>query len=193
MGSKSAIVPFVQRSSCLLKILALMVCTVDSELITILRGLFDLTHLVIEEDYNSPTLGQIALFNALASDLCPTLTSLAFGFGRTFAKRDVFFSMARLRFRRQLPHPRLTQLRLFGGWQNRIKLCPPHTAVEIQKMCKEGFDVAFLGPREANVLKGQDFFLDFNISCRMCYHLDAIRGKAIIGSQTFGKSAIGQL
>jgi hypothetical protein len=62
----------------------------------------------------------------------------------------------------------LTQLRLFGGWQNRIKLCPLQTVVEIQKMCKEGFDVAFLGPRKANVLKGQDFFLDFTISCRMC-------------------------
>ncbi|KAJ7852083.1 hypothetical protein B0H14DRAFT_2581118 [Mycena olivaceomarginata] len=173
MGSKSAIMLFVQRPSCLLKMLVLMVYTVDSELITILRGLPNLTHLVIEEDYNSPTRSDLG-------DLGPSLNPMSFS-----PWRDCVSDAS--------SPPPSTQLRLFGGWQNRIKLCPLQTVVKIQKMCKEGFDVAFLGPREANVLQGQDFFLDFTISCRICYRLDVIHGKATIGSQTLGKLVIGQL
>jgi hypothetical protein len=48
----------------------------------------------------------------------------------------------------------LIQLRLFGGYYNRDQSCPPDTVVAIQMMRGEGFDVAFVDPHEADLLKG---------------------------------------
>ncbi|KAJ7696384.1 hypothetical protein B0H14DRAFT_3040675, partial [Mycena olivaceomarginata] len=150
---RSEIVPFVERSGCSLQKLSLMRCSINADLITVLRGLPSVTHLIIEvqnevENYSE----QGDLFDALADDLCLNLTSLAYGFESNFAAAHFnFFNMAQSRFRLNLQKPCLTQLRLFRY--------PPSIVAAIQDMCNAGFDARCLEPSEADdLLKGKHFF-----------------------------------
>jgi hypothetical protein len=149
------ILPFVQRSSCMLKTLVLRRCNVNLDLITVLHGLPSLTHLVIENDNLSSTPAQITLVDALADGLCPNLASMAFRVESSDVDTRRFFAMARSRFQLEPPSTRLAQLRLFGGWGTTVEPCPPHIAVEIQAMCDEGFDVSFVDSHEEEALKGK--------------------------------------
>ncbi|KAJ7927992.1 hypothetical protein B0H13DRAFT_1013708 [Mycena leptocephala] len=88
--SSTVIVPFVQRSLCTLKKLALMRCTNSSEVITVLQSLPSLTYLLLadqdnEDDEHADEQGQVALFSAMfisgtPSDICPNLASFVFGY-----------------------------------------------------------------------------------------------------------------
>jgi hypothetical protein len=152
------ILPFVQRSSCMLKTLVLRRCNVHLDLITVLHGLPSLTHLVIENDNLSLTPAQIALVDALADGLCPNLASMAFRVGLRDVDTRRFFAMARSRFQLEPPSARLAQLRLFGGWGTTAEPCPPHIVVKIQAMCDEGFDVSFVDSHEEEALKRKATF-----------------------------------
>ncbi|KAJ7359791.1 hypothetical protein DFH08DRAFT_417356 [Mycena albidolilacea] len=152
------ILPFIQRSSCMLKTLVLRRCNVDFNLITVLQGLPSLTHLVIENDSLHSTPTHIAFFDALENDLCPNLTSMAFRVGSSDIDTRRLFAMARSRFQLEPPSARLAQLRLFGSWVSMVEPCPPHIAVEIQIMCDEGFDVSFVDSHEEETLKGKATF-----------------------------------
>jgi hypothetical protein len=152
------ILPFVQRSSCTLKKLVLRGCNVDFDLITVLQGLPSLTHLVIENNSLDSTPAHIALFDALANDLCPNLASMAFRVGLRDVDTRRFFAMARSRFQLEPPSARLAQLRLFGGWGTTAEPCPPHIVVKIQAMCDEGFDVSFVDSHEEEALKRKATF-----------------------------------
>ncbi|KAJ7360856.1 hypothetical protein DFH08DRAFT_1031222 [Mycena albidolilacea] len=113
---RAEILPFVQKSSCSLKTLVLTNCSIDADLLTVLRGLPSLTHLLLEDSQASQQTyspGQITLFDAMADDLCPNLTFLMYGFGSQFDEHH-FFAMAQTRFRLDPPRPRSIQLRLFG-------------------------------------------------------------------------------
>ncbi|KAJ7359781.1 hypothetical protein DFH08DRAFT_932185 [Mycena albidolilacea] len=152
------ILPFVQRSSCMLKTLVLRRCKIDLDLITVLHGLPSLTHLVIENNNLSSTPAQIALVDTLADGLCPNLASMAFRIELSDVDTRQFFAMARSRFQLEPPSARLAQLRLFGGWGFHVEPCPPHIVVEIQAMCDEGFDVSFVDSHEEETLKGKPTF-----------------------------------
>jgi hypothetical protein len=158
MNGVPEILLFVQRSSCTLKKLVLRGCIIDFHLITVLQGLPSLTHLVIENDGLHLTPAHIALFDALANDLCPNLASMAFRVGSSDVDTIPFFAMARSRFQLEPPSARLAQLRLFGGWGTAVEPCPPHIAVEIQAMCDEGFDVSFVDSHDEDILKGRATF-----------------------------------
>ncbi|KAJ7871194.1 hypothetical protein B0H14DRAFT_2724692, partial [Mycena olivaceomarginata] len=107
---------FALCSSCSLKTLVLMNCSIDADLITVLRGLPSLAHILLEDSQDNQQMyspGQITLFDAMADDLCPNLTFLMYEFGSQFDERHLF-AMAQTRFRLDPPRPRLMQLRLFG-------------------------------------------------------------------------------
>ncbi|KAJ7309132.1 hypothetical protein DFH08DRAFT_486808 [Mycena albidolilacea] len=148
----SEIVPFVERSACSLQKLCLMGGSVDSNLITVLGGLQSVTHLIIHDNAWDNELEQIDLFDGLFKYLCPNLTYLAFGFGAKFATGH-FLAIAESRFRLEPP-----QLRLFRTYNKESEDCPSDTAVAIQSMCDQGFDVAFIGSHRAGIFQGKDFF-----------------------------------
>jgi hypothetical protein len=83
-NGRSEILPFIQSWSRSLKLLVLVICSVDFELITILRGLLSLAHLIIEDDGNYSKSS--ALFDALSSDLCLNLASLVYGYAFALPK-----------------------------------------------------------------------------------------------------------
>jgi hypothetical protein len=152
-NGRSEILPFIQSSSRSLKLLVLMNCSVNFELIIILWGLPSLAHLIIQDDGNYSKSS--ALFDALASDLCPNLASLVYGYAFVFAEDD-FFAMARSRFQLEPPKAYFTQ-HLFRGRGLRES---DEIALSIRMMRDEGFGVSFLDPRKAEYLmKGnRNFF-----------------------------------
>lgn len=159
LDGRSEILAFVRRSSCSLQTLVLMRCSIDSDLITILGGLSSLTRLIIQDHIESDEDSesqQIALFDALATGLCPNLVFLAYGFGPYVAAVPLL-AMARSRFLLEPPSPRMIQLRLFRSSAS-FEACPRSIAVAIQIMRDDGFDIEFLAPAEANLLKGRNFF-----------------------------------
>lgn len=159
LDGRSEILAFVRRSSCSLQTLVLMRCSIDSDLITILGGLSSLTRLIIQDHIESDEDSesqQIALFDALATGLCPNLVFLAYGFG-PYVAAVALLAMARSRFLLEPPSPRMIQLRLFRSSAS-FEACPRSIAVAIQIMRDDGFDIEFLAPAEANLLKGRDFF-----------------------------------
>jgi hypothetical protein len=136
-----------------------MRCSIDSDLITVLGGLPSVRNLIIEakngvENYSE----QGDLFDALANDLCPSLTSLAYGFGSDFAV-DAFLDMAKTRFQLEPPRPRFTQLRLFRSREYHVGLaCPPSVAAAVQNVRDDGFDVDFLERGGGDIFIGKHFF-----------------------------------
>ncbi|KAJ6578180.1 hypothetical protein B0H19DRAFT_985709 [Mycena capillaripes] len=106
----STLLPFVHRSSCTLTKLVLTRCTVSPELTTALENLPSLTHLLLavddeESDEEADEEAQTFLFSAMssagsASDMCPNLTLLAFGYVSS-TPWDSFFTMAQSRFQRE--------------------------------------------------------------------------------------------
>ncbi|KAJ7325527.1 hypothetical protein DFH08DRAFT_344777 [Mycena albidolilacea] len=122
----------------------------------------------------------VALFEALTISgtpvvdaLCPALASFVFGFSPEFP-HDTFFLMARSRF---TLGRRLTSLRVFGydaaaldvssllsirGFSTMarplpslpaLESCPPSILAPIQMLREDGFDVAFIGRRDVDLLK----------------------------------------
>ncbi|KAJ6506158.1 hypothetical protein C8R47DRAFT_1101427 [Mycena vitilis] len=147
-GSLAVIPPFVHRSSCTLKRLALARCAdLGPEIIDILRGLPSLESLVLEKSQDdNDEQKHVDVFNALtvsgnASDICPNLTSLVFGWNRStkFIPRadNTFFNMVRSRFNRTLRHS--FRLRVLAEYYNSNRISREITALQ-----KEGFDAEFL-------------------------------------------------
>jgi hypothetical protein len=159
---RSEIVPFVEKSGCSLQKLSLMHCSINSDLITVLRDLPSVIHLIIEVQNEIENFSEQGdLFDALADDLCPNLTSLAYGFESNFtAAHFNFFNMAQSRFRLNLPRSCLTQLRLFRSRDYRAsEAYPPSIMAAIQDMCNVGFDARCLEPSEVDdLLQGKHFF-----------------------------------
>jgi hypothetical protein len=163
------IIPFVIRSSCSLTKLVLMSDFIfSSQLTQVLRSLPGLTYLLLEADMTGANKDeedatvQRALFKALtatgsSSDLCPNLTTLVYGSAPFFSQHE-FFGMVESRFQRD----RLRRLRVFGGssyHEHYLETCPYDLAAPIQALHDEGFDVAFIGQGEAELLKSGGFFL----------------------------------
>ncbi|KAJ7845261.1 hypothetical protein B0H14DRAFT_2775049 [Mycena olivaceomarginata] len=159
LHGQSEILPFVERSACSLQTLSLIHCSINFDLIAVLRGLKSLTHLIIEDqDKSDDDSPQITLFDDLAGDLCPNLTSLAYGFASAFSRssRSHFFAMAQSRFQHETPGLRFTRLRLFRSrYYSPGEACPPSIAVAIQNICDDGFDAGFVEPNE---FEGKHFF-----------------------------------
>ncbi|KAJ6525989.1 hypothetical protein B0H19DRAFT_581703 [Mycena capillaripes] len=155
----SLVLPFVRQSSCTLKRLALMQCTICSELVIVLRDLPDLTHLILEH-VSGTSPEQTSLFNAMSilenSAVCPNLTSLVYGYNYlTESPEAAFFTMANSRFRPNSGCPRrLSRLRLFGA-----NTTPPSDTIVAQmKMLQDdGFDAAFLDKHQTEHLKKSVF------------------------------------
>ncbi|KAJ6506276.1 hypothetical protein C8R47DRAFT_112417 [Mycena vitilis] len=147
----------VNRSHCRLQKLVLMNCLISSELITDLRGLPNLTYLLVEATRSSS--GNIDLFDEMvladtAQDLCPNLRYLVFGIcGRDLADcRGQFLHMAQSRFRPTPQGASLTYLRVFDSQPNGD--IPAATA----ELRDEGFDAGMLNETEFALLLGKGFF-----------------------------------
>ncbi|KAJ7635721.1 hypothetical protein DFH06DRAFT_1220266 [Mycena polygramma] len=141
---------FIQRSSCLLKTLVSIECTISSDLILVLRELPSLTYLFID-DSQSSNKNVAALLEAMtitrsSRDVSPTLTSMVFGLGQHFPS-DIFFTMARSRFQLNL-----RRLRLFNAMSGSS---PDWLSFQLrmEKLRDEGFDAATLDHYEARMLK----------------------------------------
>jgi hypothetical protein len=139
----------------------------SSQLTQVLRSLPGLTYLLLEADMTGAdkdeedATAQRALFKALtatggSSDLCPNLTTLVYGSVPFFFQHE-FFGMVESRFQRD----RLRRLRVFGGspYHEHLETCPYDLAAPIRALHDEGFDVAFIGHGEAELLKSGGFFL----------------------------------
>ncbi|KAJ7653961.1 hypothetical protein DFH06DRAFT_1203331 [Mycena polygramma] len=165
----ACIPPLVQTTnSCSLKKLALMECTICSELISVLRGLPLLESLIIEtpsfiDADDTQEVSEVALLEAMtlspgSSHLCPNLTFIGYGFGDDFAV-DQFFAMVESRFR--CPNPRLSTVRLFRA--HYVKAERPHGMDSwTGKLGAAGFDVAFLDGLTLRVLQTSGCFPDFS-------------------------------
>ncbi|KAF7345006.1 hypothetical protein MVEN_01663400 [Mycena venus] len=180
-----ALLPFVHSSSCSLKTLVLMSCGICPDLVEVLRGLPSLTYAFIEspDERHGETAGQyehtVALFEAMTTkDLCPALTSFVFGMAPEFPQ-DVFFTMVQSRTK---SNP-LNYLRLFGydnsaldpsslssirGYSTMtrplpslpaLEVCPSTMMDPIQALREEGFDIAFVGGRDVDLLKEKWLFV----------------------------------
>ncbi|KAJ6556366.1 hypothetical protein B0H19DRAFT_1152452 [Mycena capillaripes] len=150
------ILPFLRRSQCSLEKLVLTTCTLSSELIIMLRELSHLTYLLIEFDGDKRS-DQSPLFAAMTvsgtdRDICPKLTSLAYGF-KGALPLDPFLAMARSRFRSNCSSGCLQRLRIFDARGD----CSSGIADSIQLLLDEGFNAAILGRHEADQLKEETF------------------------------------
>ncbi|KAJ6508327.1 hypothetical protein C8R45DRAFT_440054 [Mycena sanguinolenta] len=152
---RRTLLPFVHRSSCLLKKLVLMACPVDAELIGVLRGLPSLVYLLVESLNGAEVeRQQRLLFRTMASrddELCPNLTVFVYGIASDFP-RDLFFAMAQSRFQSSLK-----RLRVFDPYD-----CPEFEVDSITTPLKllrdEGFDARFLDEDDADLLMSKGFW-----------------------------------
>jgi hypothetical protein len=153
VGSSTVLLPFIRRSSCTLKKLLLMRCTmISSDLIAVLQSLPSLTYLLLamdEDEENEGTVeqGQVALFSAMhlsgvPSDICPNLTSFVFGYRRAFPWQS-FFAMAQTRFQPETGGQcHLSFLRIFDA---DLKITYPQDMVTGTRLLQEeGLDVALV-------------------------------------------------
>ncbi|KAJ7649015.1 hypothetical protein DFH06DRAFT_1300259 [Mycena polygramma] len=151
----SATLPFLQRSSCTLKKLAIMRCRIDSALTDVLRNLPSLTHLLLaindvapEEDADGEA--QIALFGEMSISVtrsfCPNLTTFVFGY-RSSTPWDAFFTMAQTRLQR---NPTLA-LRIFNAGD---LTSDPSDSLEarVKTLQDDGMDVKLLDNRDSQRL-----------------------------------------
>ncbi|KAJ7618216.1 hypothetical protein DFH06DRAFT_1237375, partial [Mycena polygramma] len=155
-----AALKFIQRSSCLLKTLVLMDCTISSDLIAVLRELPSLAYLLLE-DSNSSKKNVADLLEAMtitrsSRDLSPNLTSMVLGPGPHFAI-DIFLMMARSRFQPSPSRSHLKRLRLFDRYRplDCTTSSPEWSTfkIHVQKLADEGFDAATLDRSETLALK----------------------------------------
>ncbi|KAJ7645089.1 hypothetical protein DFH06DRAFT_1476961 [Mycena polygramma] len=150
--------PFIHRSSCALKKLALMSPSMSYlEMVPVLQALPMLVSLVFQSDTtigNKNEQEYVTLFNAMLlsnsssdSDLCPNLESLVYRFWiwDSLPSMDTFFAMARSRFRSNPGRSGgLSRLRVYID-----DLKPPPTLADrvstrIQALQVEGFDAMVL-------------------------------------------------
>ncbi|KAJ7369005.1 hypothetical protein DFH08DRAFT_832934, partial [Mycena albidolilacea] len=137
--------PFLHRSSCTLKRLSLLYCTIDSAVISALRELPNLTYLRLEYaagnevDWISPMF-----ISGAPSDVCPNLTTFVFGYASAAPIHwNSFFDMARSRFQR------LGRLYFYHNL-----IFPPEDLLnELKMMEDEGFDVVTLSPFSPQLMK----------------------------------------
>ncbi|KAJ7673232.1 hypothetical protein DFH06DRAFT_1174943 [Mycena polygramma] len=147
---------FVHRSSCRLKTLVLVQCTISSDLIAVLRELSSLTYLLIK-DSGSSEIGVAGLLEAMtltrtSRDIAPNLTSIVFGPGFDFPSH-IFFNMVQSRFRPSSSSAPLERLRLFSSSNYDL-------TERLRKLHNEGFDAAILSESEAQLVKTQGFVWD---------------------------------
>ncbi|KAJ6530276.1 hypothetical protein B0H19DRAFT_1384746 [Mycena capillaripes] len=147
------ILPFVHRSSCALNSLVLTNYTIPPELVTALRGLPFLTRLFIEsadsgKGVQSNPFKALSISDGAASkNVCPSLTALTFGYGRTFPQAP-FFAMAR---RSRVLHY-LSFLRIFCV-DNPDDAVSDNVADQLESLRSEGLDTKFLGGSDVRRLK----------------------------------------
>ncbi|KAJ7827643.1 hypothetical protein B0H14DRAFT_1228131 [Mycena olivaceomarginata] len=151
VGSAARVLPpFLHRSSCTLKRLSLLCCTIDSAVISVLRELPNLTYLRLEyaEGVDEACWIDPMFMSDTPSDICPNLTSFVFGYiGTPPIHWKSFFDMARSRFQPKPSRPsRLRRLRLYSA-----RLFP--LLDELKMMEDEGFDVVVLGRLSPELMK----------------------------------------
>ncbi|KAJ6513687.1 hypothetical protein C8R47DRAFT_617340 [Mycena vitilis] len=165
LRNTSAVLPFVEASSCRLTKLVLMSCVVCPELASILQGLPHLTYLLIEAWHENEDDAETALFDAMSVSgsstvICPNLIFLAYGFGYGF-ELDCFLAMAKSRF--YCPTQRLKTLRLFNAHEDTEEYTrgmDPGSG--IQKLSEEGFDAVFFNEFQLSALQKRGFFPDLS-------------------------------
>ncbi|KAJ6462158.1 hypothetical protein C8R45DRAFT_1080719 [Mycena sanguinolenta] len=158
------ILPFVRHASCTLQRLILWVCTLDSELITTLRSLPSLTHLLVQDgDYDQPH--NVVFFTALTisgtdADICPNLTSMVYAYVRwdSSASQDSFFRMAESRLRPNPNRPSttvLSSLRVLSVEPNSGPFTPSEAEIRarVRSLEEEGLNVAMIGVDEATYMR----------------------------------------
>ncbi|KAJ7131369.1 hypothetical protein C8R44DRAFT_978242 [Mycena epipterygia] len=141
----------VSRSSCRLTRLVLEECEPLDALVRLLGDLPSLEYLLVDNRYcrrvESKNLFNSLTISGASSDLCPRLTSLAYGLGYSYADHPfqapdiilVLVAMTRSRLRLTSPC-RLSSLRLFSLiGDSRFK----NAITEIQILTEEGLDFAF--------------------------------------------------
>ncbi|KAJ7369026.1 hypothetical protein DFH08DRAFT_832988, partial [Mycena albidolilacea] len=100
--------PFLHRSSCALKRLSLLCCTIDSAVISVLQELPSLRYLRLEyaEGVDEACWIDPMFMSGTPSGICPNLTSFVFGYiGTTPIHWKSFFDMARSRFQPKPSRP----------------------------------------------------------------------------------------
>ncbi|KAJ7635767.1 hypothetical protein DFH06DRAFT_1220366 [Mycena polygramma] len=162
--SPDELLRFVHRSSCLLKTLVLMKCTISSDFIAVLRDLPSLTYLLIEEDDDNDATDVSDLFEAMtitrtSRDMCPNLTSMVLGPTSNFSS-DIFFIMVKSRLHPSHSCSPLERLRLFCPPFSRTRTDWPKLNIQVQQLRDEGFDVATLDDEEVGELETRPFVFD---------------------------------
>ncbi|KAJ6503578.1 hypothetical protein C8R45DRAFT_1185258 [Mycena sanguinolenta] len=151
--------PFRVRLACTLQKLSLWECHIDSEIITILRGLPNLTHLlVVNGDHDDEEAVQF--FNAMKvwatlPPVCPDLESMVYGFAgwNSSVALESFYDMVRSRFWPDHCYrfvTRLNSFRLLSCASNFKAYSRPAAGLVdwIRCLQRSGFDVAFFGEHE---------------------------------------------
>ncbi|KAJ7648201.1 hypothetical protein DFH06DRAFT_1209711 [Mycena polygramma] len=143
----SSLLPFIHRSSCLLTSLALIRCTINSELISLLRILPSLTTLLLdlEDNIELSTVQNWTTemyISGSSSDICPRLMSFALGYAYlTQILCDLIFAMIRSRLHtHSSSHSRLSHLRLFAEYNPSSDNVAPYITI----LQEEGLDVALI-------------------------------------------------
>ncbi|KAJ6462154.1 hypothetical protein C8R45DRAFT_529152 [Mycena sanguinolenta] len=158
------ILPFVRHASCTLRRLILWVCTLNSELITTLRSLPSLTHLLVQDgDHDQPH--NVTFFTAMTisgtdADICPNLTSMVYAYVHwgSSASQDAFFRMAESRFRPNPNRPSttvLSSLQLLSVEPNSGPFTPSEAEIRarLRSLEEEGFNVAMIGVDEPTYMR----------------------------------------
>ncbi|KAJ7823505.1 hypothetical protein B0H14DRAFT_3146032 [Mycena olivaceomarginata] len=157
-----ALLSFVRNSSCSLKRLVLVECAISPQLITALRGLPTLTHLVISPYLDSEGGNQTAFFDAMTVSgtsnevVCPSLISFVYRAGEGLFPLDVFLTMIKSRLWPNHPlNARLTRLRVFDTDDN---IEPGSFDAPFQLLCNDGVDAAFLVGDIEDLMKAEALF-----------------------------------
>ncbi|KAJ6506278.1 hypothetical protein C8R47DRAFT_112426 [Mycena vitilis] len=154
------LLPFIHRSACALTRLALVECSVNPAVISVLGALPTLTSLLIdlESDKHSPSddWATAMSISGTSSDICPRLTSFELGI-QTLTRPlwDPILAMMQSRFRTPSSSGfQLLRLRVFSP-----KWTPLSTVMadDMQLLREEGFDGAISNRQDGDFLKSSPF------------------------------------
>ncbi|KAJ7176925.1 hypothetical protein C8R46DRAFT_1188615 [Mycena filopes] len=147
---------FISSSCCTLTTLALFRCYLDTVFLSVLHAVPSLAHLFIECDDVSQF--HTAIFRAMTLStpplICPSLTSLVYGYRRPLiAPEQEFFDMVRSRFTTDDQSDGLHNLNRLRIFLAHGATPPQRVTVAIAQLRADGFDAAFVDGREAKELK----------------------------------------
>ncbi|KAJ7358098.1 hypothetical protein DFH08DRAFT_439134 [Mycena albidolilacea] len=142
----TALIDFVERSSCHLRKLVVYECSDPSALIPIFRAIPTLTTFFVAFGRTSGYMGEEFLFDALkinagieSAEICPNLTHIAAG-GRTGFAVDSFLDMVQTR--RSVGQPMLSFVRVFYPDKRQMPAMIENVVRRIAEMKREGLDAA---------------------------------------------------